>query len=213
MALLLIDRALYKAVSYRPLTPWNGTPWTVWLLPVHHYLYGTVPSAPLSSPNCFYSAFNSMKVASPSLNMWNIFSRIDELIFAQMAEKFPVFCAICSLTAAAVQVYCNFQQSSCTLQPFISHRRFDDWSVPSSVAVAAVRLPSDHFRSIAAAVGLIGPEELRRSPQLWRHVSRNTAPLCVLSVSWGYRVHTSVRNIVRFRDFTPSLKTVSYVGG
>jgi hypothetical protein len=95
----------------------------MWLLLVHHYLCRTVTSPPLSPPYCFYSAFNSMKVASPWLTAWNIFSHIDKLIVAQIAEKFPVFCGICSSTAA-VHVYCNFQQSSCTLQPFTSQQTF-----------------------------------------------------------------------------------------
>jgi hypothetical protein len=106
-----------------------------------------------------------MKVASPWLTTWNIFSHIDKLIVAQIAEKFPMIGGICSITAA-IQVYCNFQQSFCTLQPFISHRRFEDSFGSSSVAVPAVHLLSHHCRSISAAVGLIGPEELRRPPQL-----------------------------------------------
>ena len=163
MALLLSDHALYETVSYPPLTAWNGPPWTMWLSLVHHYLYVAVTNAPLSSQTCFHSAFNSMKVASPWLTVWNIFSHIDKLIVAQIAEKFPVFCGICSFTAA-VQVYCSFQQSFCTLQPLISHRRFDDSFASSSVPVTAVPLLSCHCRSIWAAVGLIGPEELRRPP-------------------------------------------------
>jgi len=74
-----------------------------------------------------------MKVASPSLTMWDIFSHIDKLIVAQIDERFPVFCGICSFTAAT-QVYCNVQQSVYTLQLFISQRRFDDSFALSSVA-------------------------------------------------------------------------------
>jgi hypothetical protein len=92
-----------------------------------------------------------MKVASPSLTMWNIFSHIYKLIVSHIAEKFPVFCGIRRFTAA-IQVYCNFQQSFCTLQPFIRHRRFDDSFASSSVAVTdcsslAVRSLSVDFSS------------------------------------------------------------------
>jgi len=124
-----------------------------------------------------------MNIASPSRTMW-IFPHIGKLIVAQIADIFPLFRGICRFTAAIqLSVYCNFQQSYCTLQPFVSHRRFDHSFASSSVAVTAVHLLCDHCQSISAALGLIGTEELRRPPQVLRLVSHNTASLCVLSVT------------------------------
>ena len=134
MVLLLIGRALYETVSCPPLTPWNGPSWTVGLFLVHHYLYGTVTRTPLSSRNCLYSVFNSMKVASPSLTIWKILFLTDKLIVAQIDEKFPVLYGIWRFTAA-VQVYWAYQQSLCTWQPFTSFRPLTLWHLTTYIYI------------------------------------------------------------------------------